>query len=53
MRKKKFFENLGNICIFGLCVTMVCFVIYGMGGIMLVNVDIDMINYYDDRKKGM
>jgi sodium/hydrogen exchanger-like protein 6/7 len=32
MRKKMFFKNLGNIAVFGLCVTLVCFVIYGLGG---------------------
>jgi len=28
MRKRKFFENLGNVAIFGLGVTFVCFAIY-------------------------
>lgn len=28
MRKKKFFQNLGNILIFGLLVTFTCFAIY-------------------------
>jgi len=28
MKRKKFFENLGNIMIFGLVVTLVCFLIY-------------------------
>ena len=28
MRRKKFFQNLGNVAIFGLCVTFVCFTIY-------------------------
>lgn len=32
MRKKMFFKNLGNIAVFGLCVTLVCFVLYGLGG---------------------
>jgi hypothetical protein len=31
MRRKKFFENLGNIVIFGLFVTLVCFVLYTLG----------------------
>lgn len=30
MRRKKFFENLGNIAIFGICVTIVCFVLYSV-----------------------
>mmetsp|Transcript_23065 Transcript_23065/g.16399 ORF Transcript_23065/g.16399 Transcript_23065/m.16399 type:complete len:152 (-) Transcript_23065:1701-2156(-) len=28
MRRKKFFMNIGNITIFGLCVTLVCFILY-------------------------
>lgn len=28
MKRKKFFENLGNITIFGLFVTLVCFILY-------------------------
>lgn len=28
MRRKKFFMNIGNITIFGLCVTLVCFCVY-------------------------
>lgn len=30
MRRKKFFENIGNIVIFGLCVTLVCFILYSL-----------------------
>ena len=33
MRRKKFFENLGNIMIFGLVVTLVCFVIYSAASV--------------------
>lgn len=36
MRKKKFFDNLGNITMNGLFVTVLCFVIYGFGTIALV-----------------
>lgn len=48
MHKRKFFENLGNISIFGLCTTIVCFIIYGVGGIALINIGIPMTNYYLD-----
>ena len=30
MRKKKFFENLGNVALFGIFTTIVCFVIYSV-----------------------
>ncbi len=49
MRKKKFFDNLGNITMNGLFVTVLCFVIYGFGTIALVNMNINMFNYYDER----
>jgi len=45
MRKKKFFDNLGNIAMNGLCVTILCFTIYGIGTIMLVEAEIPMVNY--------
>lgn len=48
MRKQKFFDNLGNIAMNGLCVTIVCFIIYGMGGILLINLDMTMMNYHTD-----
>jgi NhaP-type Na+/H+ or K+/H+ antiporter len=31
MKRKKFFENFGNIMIFGICVTFVCFFLYSAG----------------------
>lgn len=49
MRKKKFFDNLGNITMNGLFVTVLCFVIYGFGTIALVNMNINMLNYYNER----
>jgi sodium/hydrogen exchanger 8 len=52
MRKKKFFDNLGNIGMNGLCVTILCFIIYGLGGIWMISLDMKMINYYDDRQLG-
>jgi NhaP-type Na+/H+ or K+/H+ antiporter len=48
MRKKKFFDNLGNIAMNGLCVTIMCFIIYGFGGILLINLGLTMVNYNDD-----
>ena len=36
MRKKTFFKNLGNVAVFGLCVTIVCFVIYSLANIGLI-----------------
>lgn len=49
MRKKKFFDNLGNIAMNGLCVTIMCFVIYGLGGILIVQANLTMVNYSADR----
>jgi len=47
MRKRKFFENLGNIAIFGLGVTFVCFAIYSFfSWIFLFKMDLQMTNYY-------
>lgn len=41
MKRKKFFENIGNIMIFGLVVTLVCFVIYsGASYLVLRNFDL-------------
>ena len=37
MRRKKFFENIGNIIIFGLFVTLVCFAIYSAGGFLVMH----------------
>ena len=36
MRRKKFFQNLGNIAIFGLCVTFVCFTIYSVASFYVI-----------------
>lgn len=45
MKRKKFFENIGNIMIFGLVVTLVCFVIYsGASYLVLDNFDLMMYN---------
>jgi sodium/hydrogen exchanger-like protein 6/7 len=37
MRRKKFFQNLGNIMIFGLGVTLVCFILYSAGSWAVLN----------------
>jgi NhaP-type Na+/H+ or K+/H+ antiporter len=48
MRKKKFFANLGNVALFGLVVTLVCFVIYSaMAYIVINHFGLMMTNYYD------
>lgn len=52
MRKKKFFDNLGNIGMNGLCVTIFCFIIYGLGGIYIVSLNLTMTNYSDDNRLG-
>lgn len=47
MRKKKFFQNLGNIFIFGLFVTFTCFAIYSVATWYLINhMEFTMTNYY-------
>lgn len=46
MRKKKFFNNLGNVAVFGLCVTFVCFTIYSFATIFILRMDVSMVNYY-------
>lgn len=48
MRKKKFFANLGNVALFGLVVTLVCFVIYSALAYVVINhFGLMMTNYYD------
>ena len=37
MRRKKFFQNLGNIMIFGLVVTLICFILYSAGSWAVLN----------------
>jgi hypothetical protein len=36
----------------GLCVTIFCFIIYGLGGIFIVSLDLTMINYSDNNRLG-
>jgi solute carrier family 9 (sodium/hydrogen exchanger), member 6/7 len=37
MRRKKFFMNIGNIMIFGLFVTLVCFTIYSVSSQLVLD----------------
>jgi len=47
MRRKKFFQNLGNVAIFGLGVTFVCFALYSvMTYLFISNGLLYMTNYY-------
>lgn len=46
MRKKKFFENLGNVALFGIFTTIVCFVIYSVFSFYLLQMGLQMTNYY-------
>jgi NhaP-type Na+/H+ or K+/H+ antiporter len=48
MRRKKFFENIGNIAIFGLGVTFVCFAIYSAASWAIITYGgLQMYNYHD------
>ena len=47
MHKKKFFENLGNVGLFGVFVTIVCFALYSILSVVLLkSFDITMVNQY-------
>ena len=46
MYKQKFFENLGNVSIFGICVTFVCFGLYSVLSVLLLKMNPTMQNYY-------
>ena len=47
MYKKTFFKNLGNVAVFGLVVTLVCFVIYSLfGWLLLQKIGVQMNNPY-------
>lgn len=46
MRKKSFFNNLGNVSVFGLAVTLVCFIIYSAAGVALLYGKLLVTNYY-------
>jgi len=47
MYKKTFFKNLGNVAVFGLVVTLVCFVVYSLfGWVLLQKIGVTMKNPY-------
>lgn len=48
MKRKKFFENIGNIMIFGLVVTLVCFTIYSAASYGAQELGLSMYNYATD-----
>jgi NhaP-type Na+/H+ or K+/H+ antiporter len=39
MRQKKFFQNIGNVSIFGIAVTFVCFSIYSLVTYWLLSIE--------------
>ena len=45
MHKKMFFRNLGNVSMFGLVVTLLCFCIYSAASIFLIKMGLTMTNY--------
>ena len=46
MRKKRFFANLGNVGLFGLVVTLMCFAIFSVATVGIINgMDLQMYNY--------
>lgn len=47
MYKQKFFENLGNVTIFGVFVTFVCFGLYSVMSIGLLKMGLTMTNYHE------
>lgn len=54
MRRKKFFQNLGNVAIFGLGVTFVCFAFYTIMTYLLIHYQLlDMVQYYDPADTGI
>ena len=51
MRKRTFFENLGNTVMFGVGATFICFVIYSMlTWVLVFKMDLQMTNYYARKK---
>jgi NhaP-type Na+/H+ or K+/H+ antiporter len=53
MRQKKFFTNLGNIMITGLCVTFVCFAIYSAATYFVIkHMNLTMSRYVDNLNPG-
>ena len=53
MRKKRFFQNLGNVALFGLVVTLVCFVVYSAVTVAAIKgLNLMMYNYYNLNNDG-
>lgn len=53
MRRKKFFQNIGNIAIFGLGVTFVCFTLYSLATWLILHYgNLEMTNYSLDDGTG-
>ena len=52
MHKKQFFRNLGNVSIFGIFVTFVCFGIYSVLTWAVLKLDLQMENYYAQNHPG-
>ena len=53
MRRKKFFQNIGNIAIFGLGVTFFCFTVYSLLSYAALKYgNLQMVNYHDNNHDG-
>ena len=51
MKRKKFFQNLGNILMFGLAVTLVCFILYStFSWIVLTYKDLKMTDFVSEKQ---
>lgn len=51
MQKKMFFRNFGNVSVFGLGVTLICFIIYSTATIWIVRgFGINMFNYSESNQ---
>ena len=47
MRKRTFFENLGNTAMFGMGATFICFAVYSLlTWVLVFKMDLQMSNYY-------
>jgi NhaP-type Na+/H+ or K+/H+ antiporter len=51
MRKRTFFENLGNTAMFGVGATFICFAIYSLlTWVLVFKMDLQMTNHYARKK---
>ena len=51
MRKRTFFENLGNTAMFGVGATFICFAIYSiLTWVLVFSTGLQMTNYYASKK---